>query len=63
MNDKEYEKAVLKLDIEHKQSLMICEYQRRRTFVNHQSGFSEVNTNSIAKAGVYFTGKVYILFF
>ena len=57
MNDEEYEKAVLKLGIEHKQSLMICEYQRRRTFVNYQSCFSEVNTNLIAKAGFYFTGK------
>ena len=56
MTDKEYLYAFLKLTQEEKESLMVSEAERRRTFAAHWPIESIVKAHVCAKEGFYYTG-------
>lgn len=56
MNDKEYLYAFLKLTQEEKESLMVSEVERRRTFKAHWPIETLIKANDCAKEGFYYTG-------
>ena len=56
MNDKEYLYAFLKLTQEEKESLMVSEAERRRTFTAHWPIETIVKAVDCAKEGFYYTG-------
>lgn len=56
MNDREYLYAFLKLSQEEKESLMVSEAERRRTFTAHWPIETIVKANDCAKEGFYYTG-------
>ncbi|XP_067946840.1 baculoviral IAP repeat-containing protein 7-like isoform X2 [Watersipora subatra] len=56
MTDKDYLYSFLRLSQEEKESLMVSEKDRRRTFAAHWPIESIVKANDCAKEGFYFTG-------
>ena len=56
MTDKEYLYSFLKLSQERKESLMVSEVERRRTFNAHWPIQSIVKAEDCAKEGFYYTG-------
>jgi len=57
MTDREYLYAFLKMDQSKKDSLMVSEEERRRTFAAHWPIESIVSSHACAKEGFYFTGR------
>ena len=56
MTDKEYLYAFLKMTQEEKESLMVSEAERRRTYTAHWPIESIVKAADLAKEGFYYTG-------
>ena len=56
MTDKQYLYAFLKLSQEQKESLMVSEAERRRTFAAHWPIANIVKGDDCAKEGFYYTG-------
>ncbi|XP_067946846.1 baculoviral IAP repeat-containing protein 7-B-like [Watersipora subatra] len=56
MSDKEFLYAFLKLSQEEKESLMVSERERQRTFAAHWPIETIVNAHDCAKEGFYYTG-------
>ena len=59
MTDKEYLYAFLKMTQEEKESLMVSEAERRRTYTAHWPIESIVKAADLAKEGFYYTGTLY----
>ena len=57
MSDREYLFAFMKLSQEEKESLMISEAERRRTFAAHWPIWNFINGYDCAKEGFYYTGE------
>lgn len=61
MTDREYLYAFLKMSQEEKESLMVSEAERRRTFTAHWPIEAIVKGHDCAKEGFYYTGEDYII--
>ena len=57
MSDRDYLYAFMKLSQEEKESLMISEAERRRTFAAHWPIWNLINGYDCAKEGFYYTGE------
>lgn len=57
MNDRDYMQTVMKMRQEEKESLMISEGERRRTFGYMWPNPPCVNYKDLAREGFYYTGS------
>lgn len=63
MTDRNYIEAFMRMGQEEKESLMISEAERVRTFRPSWPSQTIVDYRDLAREGFYYTGKPYSLFF